>query len=146
MHFEHEGRSLWYGTSDAPGSEGAVQAGTEITITVGVNPVDASNKVELLYRVNQGPMETVAARWLRNDPSGKAQYFRAHLPAFRAGDIVEYIPICRCAGRQVPSPYQARQFASSIRIIHSHHRRSSQVTSRSETASQRFRRRGRSSA
>lgn len=116
MHFEHKGRSLWYGTSDAPGSEGAVQAGTEITITVGVSPVDASNKVELLYRVNQGPMETVAARWLRNDPSGKAQYFRAHLPAFRAGDTVEYIPICRCAGRQVPSPDEAQQFPSSIRF------------------------------
>jgi hypothetical protein len=116
MHFEHEGRSLWYGTPDALAPEESVQAGTEIAITIGVSPVDASNYVELLYRVNHGPTEVVAARWLQNDPSGKAQYFRARLPAFRAGDTVEYIPICRCAGRQVPSPDQARQFASSIRV------------------------------
>ena len=116
MHFEHEDRSLWYGTPDALAPEGAVQAGTEIAITVGVSPVDASNYVELLYRVNQGPTEMVAARWMQNDPSGKAQYFRARLPAFRAGDTVEYIPICSWAGRQVPSPDQARQFASSIRV------------------------------
>ncbi|MGH9958284.1 MAG: peptidoglycan-binding domain-containing protein, partial [Pyrinomonadaceae bacterium] len=116
MHFEHEGRSLWYGTPDALAPEEAFQAGTEIAITIGVSPVDASNYVELLYRVNQGPTEGVAAKWVQNDPSGKAQYFRARLPAFRAGDIVEYIPICSCAGRQVPSPDQARQFASSIRV------------------------------
>lgn len=116
MRFEYEGMSLWYETPDAPAPEGAVQAGTEITITVGVSPVDASNYVELLYRVNQGSIEMVAARWLQNDLSGKAQYFRARLPAFRAGDTVEYIPICSCAGRQVPYPDQARQFASSIRV------------------------------
>ena len=116
MHFEHEGRSLWYGTPDAPAPEEAVQAGADIAITIGVSPVDASNNIKLLYRIDQGPTEMVAAKWLQNDPSGKAQYFRARLPALRAGDTVEYLPICRCAGRQVPSPDQARQFASSIRV------------------------------
>ena len=116
MHFEHEGRSLWYGTPDAPAPEEAVQAGADIAITIGVSPVDASNNIKLLYRIDQGPTEMVAAKWLQNDPSGKAQYFRARLPALRAGDIVEYLPICHCAGRQVPSPDQARQFASSIRV------------------------------
>jgi peptidoglycan hydrolase-like protein with peptidoglycan-binding domain len=116
MHFEYQGRSLWYGTPDAPAPRESVQAGTEIAVTIGVSPVDASNNVELLYRIDQGPTEMVAAKWVQNDPSGKAQYFRARLPAFRAGDTVEYIPICSCAGRQVPSPDKARQFASSIRI------------------------------
>jgi Big-like domain-containing protein len=114
MRFEYEGMSLWYGTPDAAAQ--SVQAGTEIAITIGVSPVDASNKVELLYRVNHGPTEMVATKWVQNDHSGKGQYFRARLPAFRAGDTVEYIPICRCAGRQVPSPDEARQFASSIRV------------------------------
>jgi hypothetical protein len=116
MRFEHEGRSLWYGTPDAPAPEESVQAGAEIAITIGVSPVDASNKVELLYRINQDPTAIVAAKWLQNDPSGRAQYFRARLPALRAGDIVEYIPVCHCAGRQLPSPDQARRFASSIRV------------------------------
>jgi hypothetical protein len=116
MRFEHEGRSLWYGTPDAPAPESAVPAGAEVNITVGVHPVDSSNRVEILYRVNQGAIETAGAGWLRTDPSGKAQYFRGRLPGFRPGDFVEYLPVCRCAGRQVPSPDEARQFHSAFRV------------------------------
>jgi hypothetical protein len=118
MRFEHEGMSLWYGTSDAPALDTIVHAGTEITITVGVWPVDAGNGVALLYRTNEGPRETVSARWLRNDPSGEAQYFGVRLPAsaFRAGDEIEYTAICRCAGRQVPSAEEADRFASSFYV------------------------------
>jgi len=117
MRFEHEGISLWYGTPDAPAPEQVVRAGAEIDITVGVHPVDSSNRVEIRYRVNQGAIETTSARWLKTDPSGKAQYFRARLPGFRAGDIVEYLVICGCAGRQVPSQDEAHKFASSFRVI-----------------------------
>ncbi len=117
MRFEHEGRALWYGTPDAPAPESFVPAGAEINITIGVHPVDSSNRVEILYRVNQGAIETAGAGWLRTDPSGKAQYFRGRLPGLRPGDIVEYLPICRCAGRQVPSPDEARQFYSSFRVV-----------------------------
>jgi ABC toxin-like protein/neuraminidase-like protein len=116
MRFEHEGRSLWYGTPDAPAPESAVSADTEVNITVGVHPVDSSNRVEILYRVNQGAVETAGAGWLRTDPSGKAQYFRGQLPGFRSGDLVEYLPVCRCAGRQVPSPDDALQFHSAFRV------------------------------
>ncbi len=117
MRFEHEGISLWYGTPDAPAPEQVVRAGAEINITVGVHPVDSSNRVEIRYRVNQGPVETASARWLKTDPSGKAQYFRARFPGFRAGDIVEYLVICGCSGRRVPSPAEANKFASSFRVI-----------------------------
>ena len=119
MRLEHEGISLWYGTPDAPapGPGEAVQAGSDITITVGVQPVDTSNKIEVLYRTNQGPAKSIAAKWLRNDLSRRAQYFNANLPPFQAGDIVEYTVICRFAGRQVPSPEQAKQFASSFHVI-----------------------------
>src|SRR5262249_5012010 len=116
VRFEHEGMSLWYGTSDAPAPGETVPAGAEVTITVAVLPADASNRIELLYRTNQGPKEAVAARWLRNDVAGKTQYFRAQFPAIRAGDSVEYIAICRCAGRQTPSPEETKQFASSFRV------------------------------
>src|SRR5215208_5505463 len=111
--------SVWYGTSVAPAPDEAVQAGTEIAITVGVWPVDAGNMVQLLYRANRGPTQTVSAEWLWNDPSGKAQYFKIGLPAsaFRAGDTVEYAAVCRCAGRQVPSPEEAQQFTSSFHVL-----------------------------
>jgi Neuraminidase-like domain len=116
MRFEHEGRSLWYGTPDAPAPEQVVRPGAEISVTVGVHPVDSSNRVEILYRVNQGAIERAGARWLRTDPSAKAQYFRAALPGFRAGDMVEYVAVCGCAGRQVPAPDEARRLPSSFRI------------------------------
>src|SRR5215208_4684723 len=119
MRFEREGVSLWYGAPDARAPGEAIGADTKVTVTVGVQPVDASNSVELLYRINQGPTKTVAANWIWNDTYGDKQYFRVSFPtsAFRPGDEVEYAPICRCAGRQVPSPEEAQQFPSSFRVV-----------------------------
>src|SRR5262245_36447661 len=113
MRYDWEGMSLWFEPNESA-SDQTILAGTEVTITVGVEPADASNRVEVHYRVNGGLTAIAAADPVRH--TRKAQYFRARLPALRAGDIVEYLPICRCAGRQVPSPDQARQFASSIRV------------------------------
>jgi len=118
MRFEHEGMSLWYGTPDAPAPQESVQASVGITITVGVQPTNAGNKVEVLYRVNQGATETVAAKWLRNDSYKKSQYFRASMPAFRSGDTVEYTALCCRAGRQVvPSLEETERFVSSFCIV-----------------------------
>jgi Domain of unknown function (DUF4214) len=118
MRFEYEGMSLWYGTADAPAPEGPVGVGTELTITVGVQPWNAGNNVEVLYRMNQGSTEHMAARWLRNDSQKKSHYFRAHFPTFRVGDTVEYLAVCRRAGRQVvPPPAHTERFASSFSMI-----------------------------
>src|SRR5216683_3103757 len=118
MRFEYEGMSLWYGTVDAPAPEGTIGTSAELTITVGVQPWNAGNNVEVLYRINQGPTEHIAARWLRNDSHKKSQYFRAYFPTFRVGDIVEYIALCRRAGRQVvPPSVQTEHFASSFHVI-----------------------------
>src|SRR5215208_6092695 len=108
---------LWYDEADAPAPHGTVEAGTEVPVTVGIQPEDTSNRIEVLYRVNGGPAESVLARWLRNDSSRNIQYFQARLPAIEAGDTVEYTPICRCAGRQVPSPEESQEFASSFRVV-----------------------------
>jgi hypothetical protein len=116
MRFEHEGMSLWYGTSEAPAPNEFVAPGTEVIITVGVEPADASNRIEVPYRVNRGPAQTAPIRWLRSSPSGEAQYFEARLGPFRDGDTVEYTAICTCAGRQVPHAEEASKFASSFRV------------------------------
>jgi hypothetical protein len=76
----------------------------------------AGNGVEVLYRLNQEPVQIVPAKWMWNDHFSKAQYFRAQLPAFRAGDTVEYTAICHCVGRQVPSPEEAKRLSSSFRV------------------------------
>jgi hypothetical protein len=116
MRFDHEGMSLWYGTEDTPAPGDTVQEDTPITITIGVKPTDASNRIELLHRSDGGSMDRVHAKWLRNDQSSKIQYFRASLPPFHAGDRVEYLAICTCAGRQVPpctvEEYQIKSFHS----------------------------------
>src|SRR6266571_8173115 len=128
MRFEHEGMSLWYGMPDTPSPEGAVHVGTDITVTIAVKPADASNKVELLYRRDQGTLETVTAQWLRHDISNNAQYFKARFPAFRVGDTVEYAAVCYCAGRQVPSRSEAQQLASSFHVVASETRPRASLT------------------
>lgn len=117
MQFEYQGMSLWYGTPDASVPGETVLAGTEVAIAIGVRPIDASHRVELLYRINQGSIETVVAKWQRNQTASNSQYFKARLPGFQAGDTVEYRVICRCAGRQVPSPEEAEHFTGSFRVI-----------------------------
>lgn len=117
MQFENDGILLWYGTSDAPTPDETAIEGSEILITIGVQPPDASNVVEVSYRVNQGSTETVVAKFLRSEPLRQFQYFRAYLPAFKAGDRVEYKVICQCAGRQVPAPTEEEHWASSFQVV-----------------------------
>jgi hypothetical protein len=118
MRFEYEGMSLWYGTPDAPAPSDAVVAGTPVSITIGVQPIDASNRVEVRFRLTGEAQETVVgARWLRNDLFKKAQYFVAGLPAFRSGDSVEYIVICGCVGGQIPPPQDARKSVAAFRVV-----------------------------
>jgi hypothetical protein len=117
MRFDQNSMSLWYGTPDAPAPAEIASAGAEISITIGVQPATASNNVEVLYRTNQGPTQRVMARFFRNDINSKAQYFVARLPAFRAGDTVEYGARCQCVGRQVPSPDEQKQLPSSFRVV-----------------------------
>ena len=117
MQFENDGILLWHGTSDAPAPDGTAIEGSEIPITIGVQPPDASNVVEISYRINEGSTETIVAKFLRNEPIERVQYFRAYLPAFQAGDRVEYNVICQCAGRQVPARSEEEQWASSFQVV-----------------------------
>jgi hypothetical protein len=116
MRLEHQGMSLWSATADAPAPEGTLAAGTEALVTVGVRPADVSNQVEVRYRVDQGPVRTVPATWLRNDPTRGSQYFVARLPAFEAGATVEYAIVGRCGGRQVPAPDDVRAATESFTV------------------------------
>lgn len=117
MRFDHDGISLWYGTADAPAPDETVLAGVEVSITIGVQPTDASNAVEVLFRVNDGEVTTLPGKWIRNDAGANAQYYRVTLPPFQAGDRVDYIAVCRCAGRTVPSREDSQHLASSFRVI-----------------------------
>src|SRR5262245_220308 len=115
MRFENEGMLLWHGLPDSPVSGAAISPNVEVTFTLGVEPADASNRVEIRYRVSQGSQETAVAQPIQH--RSNAQYFIARLPAFRAGDTVEYSAVCRCAGKQVPAPDMEWQFASTFQVV-----------------------------
>jgi hypothetical protein len=117
MYSEHDEITLWYGTADAPAPAETVPAGRPVSVTIGVRPADSSNRIELRYRVNDSSETTVLATWLRTDPRQDAQYFRADLPAFQSGDMVDYAVVCRRGGRQVPSADDLDSSASSFRVI-----------------------------
>jgi hypothetical protein len=109
MQYEHEGMRLWIEPQGNLSSDG-LPPGSDANLTVGVEPADASNRVQLQYRVNGGPTIAIPAEPVRH--VGNTQYFKAQLPcsALRAGDTVEYTAVCQCAGRQVPSPPDAERW------------------------------------
>jgi hypothetical protein len=117
MRFENDGMSLWFGTADTPAPGESVAAGDEAGITIAVCPPDGGNKVELHYRVNGGSTKLVLAQWIRSDSASQAHYFKARFPSLTTGDVVDFTVICRCAGRQVPSPEEAKDFAASFRVV-----------------------------
>src|SRR5437773_6293277 len=119
MRFDNQGIAIWYGTSDAPAPDRIVPPGeslASLSITIGVTPPDASNTVQVRYRVNGGTPSTVLATFLRADGARRAQYFRVWLPQLHPGDQVEYTATCQCVGRQVPAPAQAAGYLSSFKI------------------------------
>ncbi|HSH81375.1 MAG TPA: neuraminidase-like domain-containing protein [Herpetosiphonaceae bacterium] len=117
MRFDHDGMTLWYNTPDAPSPSGHVAAGTDVTVTIGVQPPDASHRIEMLYRIDGGETQVLAATWLRNDVVRGTQYFQVRFPSLRVGDTVEYFVVCRCAGRQVPASEELTRFPLSFRVV-----------------------------
>jgi len=118
MRFENDNMALWLGTADAPAPSGSVSpsSANQATVTVAVQPPSVSNSVQVIYRVNGGSPATVNAKVLRQDPVQKVQYFSTRLPAFQAGDKVEYVAVAHSPGRQVPSPSVSATFPSSFDV------------------------------
>lgn len=116
MHHEHDGMRLWV-EPDERLARGTIEPGSDVDLTVGVEPADASNRVQVRYRVNGGPTAAIAAEPVRH--AGNAQYFKAQLPcaALCDGDSVEYTAVCQCAGRQVPSAAEAERYMSSFQVM-----------------------------
>jgi hypothetical protein len=116
MPYEHDGMRLWV-EPDQRLASGAIELGSDVNLTIGVEPADASNRVQVIYRVNGGPATAIAAEPVRH--VGNMQYFKAQLPcaALCSGDTVDYSAVCQCAGRQVPSAPEAERFASSFKVM-----------------------------
>ena len=102
MRLESQGLSLWYATPDAPAPGDGVTAGLGVLVTVGMSPPDASNRIDVHYRINGDTIGSAPARWFRNDVAQDVQYFTVRIPALRERDHVEYWVTASCSGRYVP--------------------------------------------
>lgn len=103
MHFENDNLLLWFSTSDAPAPTEFVASQMRSGLTIGVSPIDGGNRVEILLRVNEEQIQVVPAKWRRTDSLNNVHYFSAEIGPFQYGDRVQYLPILRCSGRQVPA-------------------------------------------
>jgi hypothetical protein len=122
VRFELAGKSVWYGTPDAPAPVGTVTAGPThaaagVTVTVGVQPLNASYRVELHYRVNGGAPAKIPAVLFRTDVRAGSQYFTARLPNLRAGDKVEYGVLCTLGTLQFPQPGPPHVLPTSFHVV-----------------------------
>jgi hypothetical protein len=115
MQVTQGGVSLWYGTPDAPAPSGVVAAGADTSVSIGLQPPDHAASITVLYRINHGAPQFVAAKPTHQDPSGK-QYFRAHLTGFKEGDKVEYVAIYRSGSRQIPSTQEAESHVATFTL------------------------------
>jgi hypothetical protein len=116
MRFEGEGISVWYGTEDTPITLESVGNGSQLVIIVGVQPLDASNKVLLHFRVNLSEQPSVKAKWWRNDNARNIQYFQTSIGPLTARDTVEYLASCDCVGRVAPALDDFKQGFSSVTV------------------------------
>ena len=126
MRFDQAGKSVWYGTPDAPAPAGVVSAVTGhgaagVTVTIGVQPLNASYRVELHYRVNGGAPAKIPAVLFRTDVRAGAQYFTARLPSLRVGDKVDYGVVCALGTLLFPHPSPPHVFPSSFHVVDADH-------------------------
>jgi hypothetical protein len=138
MRYERSGKSLWYGTSDAPAPEGQLfvspmDRAIGLTLTVGLHPISYRNSVEVRYRVNGGESSRVQAYLVRTDIGADTQYFVAHLPEFNIEDRVDYIAVATWRGGQVPAEAEAATFPSSFKVVGATGKKGAAAASANET-------------
>jgi Protein of unknown function (DUF3237) len=102
IRLENEGLMLWYGEDDTPAPNLIEPLGCKALVTFGVYPASSSNIGGVKYRLDGGLIQTLSAVLIHTDYSQARQYFCSTFPVFQNGNKVEYQPIVRCAGRQVP--------------------------------------------
>jgi hypothetical protein len=78
---------------------GAVAAGSQPTIDLLAKPGHPSNRVDVAYRVDDGPVRSAHAAPVEPAAPPASQLFQARLPALASGQRLEYRAELRRAGR-----------------------------------------------
>jgi hypothetical protein len=117
VNLTEEGLSLWYGTPDAPApADGEVVPRRGAWLVVGAHPANPTSGLQVRYRVDGGLVQTAAGRALRVDYERNFAYYAVAFPAFPTGEVVEYVPVLHCGGRQVPAAHRVDVFPSKFRL------------------------------
>ncbi len=82
--------ALRLGTAASPAPSGGVAAGTPTRLVASASPGHPSNKVQVLYRVEGGPVRTVHAVPTNPSLQPGPQVFAAQLPALAPGQGLDY--------------------------------------------------------
>jgi hypothetical protein len=98
--------TISFDTDGAPGREG---------LLVTIRPRSPNNVVTVKYRVNSGEPNTIRGHEISRPAAADDQVFRVVFPPISGGALVDYLPICQNAGRQVP-PATVRDFPASFRV------------------------------
>jgi hypothetical protein len=106
VQFCNDGLTLSFDSGGVPSGEG---------LRITARPRNASNVVLVHYRVNDGRVLTIRAHEMPGPWSADKQVFQARFPSLPPGALVEYLPVCACAGRQVPSA-SVRDLSSAFRV------------------------------
>jgi uncharacterized protein DUF3237 len=114
--FVHDKLEMWFGTPDAPAPDGTTERRRDVSVTVGVRPVNQFNTVSVRYRVDGCVAGTISAPLVDTDFAKGAQYFRATFPPFWSGERVEYLPVASCEGRRAPDPATVATFTTAFRL------------------------------
>jgi Protein of unknown function (DUF3237) len=80
---------------------GAVAAGSQPAIELVANPGHPSNRVDVQYRVDGGPVRVAHAAPVEPAAPPSSQPFLARLPALASGQVLEYRAELRRAGRLI---------------------------------------------
>ena len=117
MDLSQGGFTVCFGGADTLAPPNVVVRGAPASLTVGVTPAHPMNAVDILYRVDDGLVQTLSAWELRTDHQANIQYFRASFPKFVRGNRVDYCPVAHCAGGvQVPAPGRERELMATFAL------------------------------
>jgi len=118
VDLSQDGFTVCFGGADTVAPPNVVVRGAPATVTVGVTPAHPSNAVDIVYRVDDGLVQTLSAWELRTDYNANIQYFRATFPKFARGSRVDYCPVAHCAGGvQVPAPGHERELTATFALV-----------------------------
>jgi len=122
MRYDEHGIALWYGTPDAPAYEGDVRASssgrlTGVRMTIALSPIGSRYGVEVRYRINGAGCPALSASHAGSDNRKNIQFFKAALPDFRVGDVVEYVAVAKWPNGQVPAESEAAKYPSSFKVV-----------------------------